>query len=74
MSEEIEQQEDAHTELDADAIVDALASDDHGHHDDEEDFTLLGTKIPPEEEEEDIFGYELEDLDTNLDFDPRDNW
>lgn len=73
MSEEIEQQEDAHTELDADAIVDALTSDDHAHHEDEEDYTL-GRKKTTGDEEEDIFGYGLDDLDTNLDFDPRDNW
>jgi len=73
MSEEIEQQEDAHTELDADAIVDALASDDHGHHEDEEDYTLTQRKNG-DEEGEDMFGYGLDDLDTNLDFDPRDNW
>lgn len=74
MSEEIEQQEDAHTELDADAIVDALTSDDQTHHEDEEDYNTLSRKKASEDDEEDIFAFGLGDLDTNLDFDPRDNW
>ena len=74
MSEEIEQQEDSHTELDADAIVDALTSDDQAHHEDEEDYNTLGRKKGSEDDEEDIFAFGPGDLDTNLDFDPRDNW